>query len=142
MMEDKVYSIQIAYYSKSYGCVDGPFYYYFQRDDSICGSKSEDSMMRCFKDASANMKLIEDFLKSKNILQELKPALNHSEYVVMGFLVPLLKRNNKYRSLWIKTFPNVTRTLWCSSHISLTMKVISLLIITGLYPFISKLQKK
>ncbi len=139
MMEDRAYSVQIAYYAKSYGCVDGPFYYYFQNSNSICGNNSEDAILSKFRQAVANLRIVEDFLKEKGLYCQLRYALYHSQFVVIGLLNVLLKNNNNTRRLWMNTFPKVKNILWFSAHIPFSLKIISLFIITGTYPMVNKL---
>ena len=138
-MEDRAYSVQIAYYAKSYGCVDGPFYYYFQNSNSICGNNSEDAILSKFRQAVANLRIVEDFLKEKGLYCQLRYALYHSQFVVIGLLNVLLKNNNNTRRLWMNTFPKVKNILWFSAHIPFSLKIISLFIITGTYPMVNKL---
>ena len=140
MMEDKCYAVQIAFYARKYGCVDGPYYHYLQRNDSVCGSVSDESMLKNFKQASINMKTIERFLKREGIYNRYHKSLFHSEFVVMGFLIPSLKRSNKNRKLWLATFPKAVQHIWFSKHIAFSLKVISLLIVLGIYPLIGKLK--
>lgn len=139
MMEDRVYSIQISYYAQSHGCVDSPFYYYYQRSDSVCGNTSNAGMLRNFHQASVNFAIIEHFLRDKKLLSEYKDALFHFEFVVRGFLIPLLKKNNKYRCLWMNSFHRGISRIWLSRSIPWMMKVISFFIIVGAYPTIYKL---
>lgn len=139
MMEDRVYSIQISYYTQSQGCIDKPFYYYYQRPGSVCGNTSDEGLLHNFHQASANFAIIEQFLREKQLLNKYKDALCYFEFVVRGFLIPLLKKNNKYRRLWMNSFHGGINKIWLSKSIPWTMKVISLYIITGAYPVIYKL---
>lgn len=139
MMEDKAYAVQIAYYSGRYGYVDGSYYYYYQNPNSVCGNTSETALVNNFKQATANIQIVEEFLHSKGIYHHLKSGLEHSQFVVMGFLVPMLKNNNRYRKLWMNTFPQVIRSLWFSKHISLPLKMISFMIVLGIYPIVNSL---
>ena len=141
MMEDRCYSIQIAYYAKSYGCVEGPLYYYFQHSDSVCGRKDEASLVRNFEDAAENMLVIENFFKREGVYLRYSKALCQSKFVVMGFLMPLLEKSNKYRSLWMNTFPEAVRAIWCSPMIGLSLKVKSFLIFAGICPAIYRLKR-
>lgn len=140
MMEDKCYAVQIAYYAQSFGCVEGPYYHYLQRQNSVCGSLSDESLLNSFIQASVNMKFIEHFLEREGILRRYRKCMYISEFVVMGFLIPSLKRSNKNRKLWLTTFPQAVQHIWFSKHIAFSLKVISLLIILGIYPLIGKLK--
>ena len=124
MMEDRAYSIQIAYFSKSYGYVEGPLYYYFQHGDSVCGRKDEASLVRNFKDAAENMVVIEKFFKREGVYPRYSKALCQAEFVVMGFLMPLLEKSNKYRNMF-----------------GFSLKVKSFLIYTGICPVIYRLKR-
>ena len=139
MMEDRAYSIQISYYAQSHGYIDGPFYYYYQHSDSVCGNKSDEGMLQNFHQASANFTIIELFLREKQLLNEYKDALCYLEFIVRGFLIPLLKKSNKYRRLWINSFHGGISKIWSSGSIPWMMKVISFCIIIGAYPTIYKL---
>lgn len=141
MMEDRVYSIQIAYLSKSYGYVEGPLYYYFQHVDSVCGRKDETSLVRNFKDAAGNMAVIEKFFKREGVYTRYSKALCQAKFVVMGFLMPLLEKSNKYRNIWMNTFPEAVKAIWQSPMIGFSLKVKSFLIYTGICPVIYRLKR-
>ena len=141
MMEDRAYSIQIAYFSKSYGYVEGPLYYYFQHGDSVCGRKDEASLVRNFKDAAENMVVIEKFFKREGVYPRYSKALCQAEFVVMGFLMPLLEKSNKYRNMWMNTFPKAVKAIWRSPMIGFSLKVKSFLIYTGICPVIYRLKR-
>lgn len=141
MMEDRAYSIQIAYFSKSYGYVEGPLYYYFQHGDSVCGRKDEASLVRNFKDAAENMAVIEKFFKREGVYPRYSKALCQAEFVVMGFLMPLLEKSNKYRNMWMNTFPEAVKAIWRSPMIGFSLKVKSFLIYTGICPVIYRLKR-
>lgn len=141
MMEDRAYSIQIAYFSKSYGYVEGSLYYYFQHGDSVCGRKDEASLVRNFKDAAENMAVIEKFFKREGVYPRYSKALYQAEFVVMGFLMPLLEKSNKYRNMWMNTFPEAVKAIWRSPMIGFSLKVKSFLIYTGICPVIYRLKR-
>lgn len=141
MMEDRAYSIQIAYFSKSYGYVEGSLYYYFQHGDSVCGRKDEASLVRNFKDAAENMAIIEKFFKREGVYPRYSKALCQAEFVVMGFLMPLLEKSNKYRNMWMNTFPEAVKAIWRSPMIGFSLKVKSFLIYTGICPVIYRLKR-
>lgn len=141
MMEDRAYSIQIAYFSKSYGYVEGSLYYYFQHGDSVCGRKDEASLVRNFKDAAENMAVIEKFFKREGVYPRYSKALYQAEFVVMGFLMPLLEKSNKYRNMWMNTFPEAVKAIWRSPMIGFSLKLKSFLIYTGICPVIYRLKR-
>jgi glycosyltransferase involved in cell wall biosynthesis len=142
MLEDRAYSIQIAYLAKSFGCVETPFYYYLQRADSVCGNRSEAALVRTFQQSSGNMRTIETFFRQQGLLSRYKDALAYCEFNVIGFLMPLLKESNKYRSLFLHTFPNAIRGVWFSKRRSFAQKLICLMICMGVYPSFNRIYSK
>jgi len=137
-MEDRTYAVQIAFFAQSYGCVNGPYYYYFQNEDSICGNHTDEIWLKKFNQATANMRIIEIFLDKQGLLDRYKDALRYNQHVVKQLLLPLLKKSNKYRILWLNSFPGETHSHWLSKRHSLSSKIISFFILIGVYPLINK----
>lgn len=141
-MEDRAYAVQIAFFAQSYGCVNVPYYYYFQNKDSICGNSTDEVWLKKFKQGTANIRIIEIFLGEQGLLDKYKDILHYNQHVIRILLLPLLKKSNKYRSLWLNSFPNGTCSLWFSKRYSLPSKIISFFILIGVYPLINKVLRR
>lgn len=141
MMEDMFLSAQLTYYSKKYGCVEEPYYHYFENPDSICGETSEQSCIKRWSESKKNVDGVLKFLKSNNLYtREIKKGIIHTKFIVKGFLSPLLRRNNKYYFRWLHTYPRVNIWMFFSKDFSISTKVLFLFTMLGLYPILNRIK--
>jgi glycosyltransferase involved in cell wall biosynthesis len=135
MMEDRVYSLEIICLTRNYGYTDTPYYYYRMRPDSICGDVSEKNLLNSFSQGWENMALIESFLSKRGLREQYQGPLSYSRFfTITWLLLPLVKQNNSYHSLFAKYFFSVRPSLLRSNRISFTIKLVCILISLGLYP--------
>ena len=63
------------------------------------------------------------------------------KFNIRGFLMPLMKQNNRYWKEWIYCFPELNWKFLGLKSKPLSIKVIFLITMMGLYPLFSKLRK-
>ncbi len=141
MMEDAVLCAQIFYFAKKVGYVKQPLYYYRINDDSICHISTKESDLKRWKESYENVKIIEIFLKRIHEDKQYKNELIQSKANVRGFLMPQLKKSNRYYNLWHDTFPELNRQYLFAKGPSLSIKIVFLLTLIKTYPYIHKILK-
>ena len=87
------------------------------------------------------MKIIEIFLKRIHEDKQYKNELIQSKANVRGFLMPQLKKSNRYYNLWHDTFPELNRQYLFAKGPSLSIKIVFLLTLIKTYPYIHKILK-
>ena len=142
MMEDMALSAQITYYSARYGCLEKAYYYYFQREDSICGDNSEKGCLKKWSQSKQNLDLTIYFLKQKGVYKEYKKGIFGTKCLVKGFLFSLLKRNLKCYWKWFSTYPEINIQFLFSKQISKSMKAVYFMALLGLYPIFCRIRNE
>lgn len=141
MMEDAVLCAQIFFFAKKVGYVNQPLYYYRINDDSICHVSTENGDLKRWHEAYENVKIIERFLKQQQHDKQYKNELIQSKANVRGFLMPQLQKSNKHYKLWYNTFPELNRQYLFAQGPSISIKVIFLLTLLRIYPYMHKILK-
>lgn len=141
MMEDAALCVQMFYFAKKIGYVNQPLYYYRINDDSICHISTEEADLKRWNEAYENVKLIEQFLRIQQADKQYKNELIQSKANVRGFLMPQLQKSNKHYKLWYNTFPELNRQYLFAHGPSISIKVIFLLTLLRIYPYMHKILK-
>lgn len=136
MGEDRVYSVQLAWYAKSIGYVPTPLYYYFTNPDSIVHTIEKEKSISLFHQRKANTDIIVSFITSNNI-KNCKSYLAGLKLQTLVWLYPFLNDNQIYTT-WKKSYPELWKQCIYAKGVSLKEKIRFYLAYIGLYKFIKK----
>jgi glycosyltransferase involved in cell wall biosynthesis len=141
MMEDYAICVQMFYHARSVGYVDKSLYHYRIVSDSICHQESEQSHMKRWREAFANVRLVDKFLADQGKSAYYASELLMAKLNVRGFLWPLLAKGTKYYTEWHDTFPELNRKFVTSKYMSARMKLVFLITYLRGYAYYCKLKK-
>lgn len=141
MIEDVAYSVQLVNKCKKIGYLELPLYYYFLRLDSICHEEGESALVKRWSQAVANTEIACKYARKEGFYKEYEKDFLTLKFNIRGFLMPLFKRNNRYWKMWICCFPELNWKSFGLRSKKLSIKVIFLITMMGLYPLFSKLRK-
>lgn len=105
MGEDRVYSVQLAWYAKSIGYVATPLYYYFTNLNSIVHTVDKNKSISIFKQRKANTDLLVYFINS-NQIGNCKPYISGLKLQTLAWLYPFLKEKGIYLD-WKNSYPEL-----------------------------------
>lgn len=105
MGEDRVYSVQLAWYAKSIGYVAKPLYYYYINPSSIIHTVDKDKVISIFKQRKSNTDLIVSFVTS-NQIGSCKPYLSGLKMQALIWLYPFLNEKEIYMD-WKDSYPEL-----------------------------------
>lgn len=141
MMEDFAYLVQLVHKCKNIGYLELPLYYYFIRPDSICHEEGESALVKRWSQAVANTEIACKYAIKEGFYKEYEKDFLTLKFNIRGFLMPLMKQNNRYWKEWIYCFPELNWKFLGLKSKPLSIKVIFLITMMGLYPLFSKLRK-
>lgn len=141
MQEDNVLCIQMFYYANSIGYLNeqNPVYAYYINPNSISHEEGEFAHIKRCTQAMANTQIVCRFAKDKGFYKQYEKEFLSLKFNVRGFLMPLMKQNNRYWNRWISCFPELNWRIFELKNISLSLKVIFVMTLLGVYPLINKL---
>ena len=87
----------------------------------------------------ANTQIACRFAKDKGFYKQYEKEFLSLKFNGRGFLMPLMKQNNRYWKRWISCFPELNWRIFELKNISLSLKVIFGMTLLGVYPLINKL---
>lgn len=133
MTEDFVISLQLILNAKKIGYLPEPLYYYYQNQQSICMTPDEKKIIQNFQGQLRNASIIFEQLNKAGL-----SAICHTEIVCKkctdkDFLRPLLGKK-EYRTLWLKTYPEVNHSFLFNPLVHFTSKVRAFFILLRIYP--------
>lgn len=141
MIEDVAYNVQLVHKCKKIGYLKCPLYYYYIRNNSICHEGGEFALEKKWIQAVANTKFACKYAKNNGFYKEYEKDFLTLKFNIRGFLMPLMKQNNRYWKEWIYCFPELNWKFLGLKSKPLSIKVIFLITMMGLYPLFSKLRK-
>ena len=140
MLEDQLLCVQYVYLASTLSYLPEPLYFYFVNTQSICHHISEDSCRKRALDSISNINSLLSFLKSHHILTEYKNEIVRLKYTPRVFLWPyVLKKPNQYIPIWKNIYPEINYQYIFTKGISVSLKLIFLLTLIRIYPFIYKI---
>lgn len=120
------------------GCT--PIYNYYINPDSISHRQDDNADLRRCHDAHANTEIACRFAKDKGFYKQYENEFLQLKANVRGFLMPLMKRSNRYYMEWLCCFPELNRQYLFLAEVPASLKVVFLLTLCGTYPYICKLR--
>ena len=142
MMEDAVLCVQMFYFARKIGYVSKPLYYYRINDNSICHVSTEEGDLKRWRDAYENSQIVVSFLKKEGVCEKYKQELIQFKSCVRGFLMPQMKKSNKYYKQWCGTYPELNRQFLLAKGFSRSLKLVYILTLLKVYPLFSRLRKR
>lgn len=121
--EDCVLSVQIAYYCNSFKQLPNKFYHYYMRQGSISHTKDAEKMLRNLYQFKANVGLIEQFLTDIDYIDKVKLELDTKKITCKNHIIPLTSIN-KYRKIWLHTYPDIRSSVLFNPYFSTRTKII------------------
>ena len=112
MGEDRVYSLQLAWYAESYGYVERPLYYYYTNPASIVHTIDKEKSISIFQQRKKNTDIICSFIVSNNI-GGCKTQLTMLKLLTLVWLYPFLKDNKIYK-MWKEAYPELVKDCICA----------------------------
>lgn len=144
MMEDNALCVQMFYYAQKVGYLEHnqPLYNYYINPNSICHTDSEQSHLKRWADATKNVQTVCQFAKDMGVYKTYANEFLSLKANTRGFLMPLMRHNNKHYKKWINTFPELNWYYLFAKDTPLTLKLVFVLTEMGVYPAITKLKIK
>lgn len=130
--EDCVFSIQLAYYCRSFKQLPDKFYNYFMRTDSISHVVEEEKMINNYNQFKRNVDLIEFFLKSISLNKEVEKELDIKKLSCKNYITPIVHRR-EYKKLWNNTYKDIKGIILFNNLISVRKRIIYYCIKFNLY---------
>lgn len=107
MGEDRVYTVQLAWYAESYGYVERPLYYYYSNTGSIVHTVDKDKSLSIFKQRKSNTDIICSFVSSNNI-SGCGLYLTNLKLSTLVWLYPFLGDKDIYYK-WKSAYPELRK---------------------------------
>jgi glycosyltransferase involved in cell wall biosynthesis len=139
MGEDMVYSVQLAWYSSSFGYVEKPLYYFCNNDSSITHTRDKNKSLSIFRQRKENEDIIELFINKKEI-QGCKNNLVLSRLQTVSWLYPFVE-DKEVLNIFRNTYTELFFDCLFARGISLKHKVRYYLAYLGLFPLLKNLHK-
>lgn len=119
-----------------------PVYFYYINPQSISHEYSDNSHLKRWKDAQTNVKIVCKFANYRGITEKYKCELLMLKANVRGFLMPLMRKNNRFYAQWFHSFPELNFMYWRLSNVPWTLRLIFLLTLIGIYPTVYKIMHR
>lgn len=132
MFEDKVVTIQLAFYAKRISLVSEPLYYYFNNTTSICRVFTEEKCLNRFIQAVDNVNIITSFVESMGLAKEYSTEILRLKYEARHQIAPITNQKKYYRK-WRKCYPEITSKMLFSTGITLSEKLRFFVTYSGLF---------
>lgn len=140
MWEDLAVSLQIAYQATNIANIIKPLYFYYQNPDSVSHVGSLSASLKRMEESANNIALIENFLKSKDIINEYDYELVLLKYYSKHFIANYTNKNN-IRKIWRQHYKDINKTIICSNAYPAKIRVKMILMHYGLFPFFYSLKR-
>ena len=135
MSEDMVYTLQLANSSRSTGYLESPLYYYRVNETSMTIQTGEDAILKKYNQVLSNIDIIEEYANQYMDYPYIKDGILHIKISQASLLMPLLKKS-RYFNLWKALIGGKLGQMFFSSKLPLKDKVVVLLIISRIIPYI------
>lgn len=142
MQEDNVLCIQMFYYANSVGYLKGqtPVYAYYINQNSISHELGDSAHLKRWSQAMTNTQIVCEFAYDKGFYKQFEKEFLSLKFNVRGFLMPLMKQNNRYWKKWFNCYPVLNWKVFALKSIPISLKAVFLLTLLGIYPLINKLR--
>ena len=107
MGEDRVYTVQLAWFASSYGYVDKPLYYYYINQSSITHTIDREKSISIYHQRKNNTDTICTFIRANNI-EGCKSYLTTLKLQTLTWLYPFLYDRSIYK-LWKESYPELLK---------------------------------
>lgn len=135
MGEDMCLVYQLIHFCKKVCFVPDVHYYIYRNPGSITRTPTISNIYRNFQQGCDNCRIVEDFYVRHNAIDEdTKKALIRLKYSKREILRPLVGIT-KYHKIWCKTFPEIDKSIFFDSSLTVREKLKSLMIRLRLFPF-------
>lgn len=104
------------------GC--SPIYNYDINPDSISHRQDDNADLRRCHDAHTNTEIAFRFTIDKDFYKQYEKEFLLLKANVRGFLMPLMKRNNRYYMEWLNCFPELNRHYLFLAEVPVSLKVV------------------
>ena len=118
MGEDMVIMTQILLSARNVSYINRPYYFYFCNPTSICNATPVDAQLKRFIQAVNNAKLIKTIFAKSEYFLRLRHSLNKYFFEERYLLVPLIKVDKKYITIWKNTFPEINRYVLLNPYLT------------------------
>ena len=135
--EDYVYSIQVAIMADKIRYLPIPLYNYCHREGSIVRSKNDVAIKQRIQENLANHRLVEKILQESNLFHKYYSQALALKLIVKNSIRSYLP-SKEYYKLWRDTYPEMTRDIFKSDHITFRAKIAYFMTMLGLYAAIKK----
>lgn len=143
MLEDQLLCVQYVYWASTFSYLREPLYFYFVNPKSVCHQPSEDWCKKRAQDSLKNIDSLLSFLERYRITSEYKNEIVRLKYTPRVFLWPfVMEKPNQYISIWEKIYPEINRQYLFTKGIPFSLKLIFMLTLLRIYPYIHKILKK
>ncbi len=126
MWEDVLFSVELYYYSKKISYISHPLYYYRYNPNSLCNTFSEQKIT----DFITAITLIENFLKSKEIISDYEKALNSLK--ARAKVLIIVQSPYKLRKQYLRIFSEADSFIFKTQSIPIYNKLEALCFINHL----------
>ena len=140
MCEDLVYVLQYVLNAKSIGYINESFYYYRQNESSISHVLETEHICRKALQISNNVELLQAILAKANLKTNFKGEIVAAKYMAKDSFRPIIGRNGMYEK-WKSCFSEINSKILFNKYLSVKQKLIFLICLLGLYPFIKRLYR-
>ncbi len=138
IMEDVVLMMQYLYHACRLGYIKSPLYHYCNHESSSTMSDYKDVMVQQVRDMNENLKIIFSFLKEKDLDTNFRQEIIFRKFFNKRWLLLVIK-NVRDCQLWMNEYPEINRSLFFNPYISVSEKMISLLVEMRIYPYLRKI---
>lgn len=142
MMEDEVICSQIFFYAKRIGYVDKPLYNYNLNPSSISHAMDESGILKRWSEAYDNIKIVDRFVRKHCCDMKYHRALDVLKFDVKGYLMPLMRKSNKYYKEWRDTFAEINNRIIFSDELPISLRTVHVITYVKLYPLVNRIIKR
>ena len=140
MAEDLTVLLQMYTAAHRLAYVAAPLYYYRYNEVSLShadGAERDGRVIRQMKDMEANANLLERFFRERGLLQRFHSELVFRKFFNKRWVLPALHSSHDC-NLWRHCHADINASFYLNRYISLHDKLISLLVQSGLYPYVRR----
>lgn len=139
MFEDRVCMLQYALSTTRYLHIDKAYYYYYYHPGSLCFNTSVNASLKRATQLADNTQLIIEVLHRHNLLQKYAIEVLKLKHTARSMLFPaVLQEPKKYIRMWASMFPELNWKYPFLSSEPLTLRIIFVLTLWRIYPYLRK----
>lgn len=122
MIEDVTFLVQLCFYANKVGNMPACFYHYRINDKGMTYNPSDDNIRKQVLDQVSNIKVIEEFLRSKCALAEFRNQLICRKTIVKDCAWQLV-HNHSDIHIWTDIFPEINKAIFYNPLIKKADKI-------------------